>query len=283
MTRNVKSTVSRLAENAGNGFFFRHYPATVPAALRFYDIYKTNTLKPYDLFTIINADPVLTGITYALYHEFFPEVRQDFFGIPYIIIKLNINTVKNNVLKAAERAMPPQKTGKKIIKTQTDFLRRSLAAGIVSLLLAKRRGVSEADAQKYYCAGLLHDIGNFVLSKGSGAVFDGAVGLIDSPTAGRLTANLWGFPSVLHDAIAFHGDYQHYTKEHSDVVCHTALAVSVSDRWAAKSGAKFLSQPSASDKLFKLLNLDKGIFEGIEESFEAEFKKTAAFIGLGDD
>ena len=282
MTVNANVAVSK-TENTGNGFFFRYYPAIAPAALRFQEICRTSSVNPYDLFTIINSDPVLTGITYALYHEFFPETRQDFFGIPYIMIKLNINTVKNNILKAAERAMLQRDAGKKIMKTQPDFLRRSLAAGIVSLLLAKRRGAGEADAQKYYCAGLLRDIGSFVLSEGSGAVFNGARGGIGPVDAGRLTAKLWGFPSVIHDVIAFHGDCQHYTGEHSDVVCHTALAVSVSDRWAAaKNNAGFSSQPSAAKELFRRLNLDESIFEGMEASFRAEFKKLAAFTGLED-
>ena len=278
MTGNIKPTGSK-PKNTGDGFFFRHYPAIAPVALKFHEVCKTTSANPYDLFTIINADPVLTGITYALYHEFFPETRQEFFGVPHIIIKLNINTVKNNVLKAVERAMLPEETG----KNQTDFLRRSLAAGIVSLLLAKRRGVSEADAQKYYCAGLLRDIGGFVLSEGSGAVFDGTAGDIDPADAGRLTAKLWGFPPVIHDAIAFHQDYQHYTGEHSEVVCHTALAASVSDKWAAeRRGAKSRSQPSAPTELFKRLNLDESIFKEIEQPFHAEFKKIAAFAGLED-
>lgn len=278
MTVNANVTVSK-PKNTGDGFFFRYYPAIAPTALKFQEICRTSSVNPYDLFTIINSDPVLTGITYALYHEFFPETRQDFFGLPYIIIKLNINTVKNNILKAAERAMLQRDAG----KNQTDFLRRSLAAGIVSLLLAKRRGAGEADAQKYYCAGLLRDIGSFVLSEGSGAVFNGAGGGIGPADAGRLTAKLWGFPSAIHDAIAFHGDCQHYTGNHADVVCNTALAVSVSDKWVAvESSAESRSPPPDTKELFKRLNLNESIFEEIEKPFRAEFKKIAAFAGLED-
>ncbi|MDR2343718.1 MAG: HDOD domain-containing protein [Spirochaetaceae bacterium] len=278
MTGDARAFVSKSGDD-GPGFSFGHYPAAIPTALRFYDTCKTGALKPYDLFTMINSDPVLTGITYGLYHEFFPEIPQIFFGLTQIIIKLNINTVKNHVLKALERAIPPEKAGKGIVDKQADFLRRSLAAGMVSLLLAKRRGLAVRDIQKYYCAGLLHDIGGFVLLEGSGAGFDG----LTPEKAGLLAAKLWGFPSVIHDVIAFHRNHRRYTGEHADVVCHTALSVSILDKWeAAKSSEESLSQASATDKLFKLLNLDKGILEGIEESFRAEFKKTAAFIGLGD-
>jgi HD-like signal output (HDOD) protein len=281
MTRDTESSVSKQNPDAGAALSFKHYPALIPTAPRLKEICKTSTLKPYDLFTIINADPVLTGITYGLYHEVFPETPRDFLGIPYIIIKLNINTVKNNALKAAARALLPEEAGKRIIKKQTDFLRRSLAAGIVSMLLAKRRGFVVSDTQKYYCAGLLHDIGGFVLSEGSGASFDDAESGGKPPLAGQLTAKLWGFPTLLYDAIAFREDYQHYSGDHADLVWHTALAVSVSDKWiAAKGAAKSRSKASAPGELFNRLSLNENILKEIEEPFRAEFKKVSAFIGL---
>ncbi|MDR2796375.1 MAG: HDOD domain-containing protein [Spirochaetaceae bacterium] len=278
MTGNTKSASSRRLDD--EGMVFRHYPVIMPSALKIYDICKSGKLNPYDLFTIINADPVLTGITYGLYHEFFPEMPRDFFGIPHIIIKLNVNTVKNNVLKAVERTMARQKADKKTGNKQMDFLRRSLAAGIVSLLLAKRRGITGRGVQEYYCAGLLHDIGGFALSQESGVEFTGTGGGITTAEAGRLTAKLWGFPPGIHDVIAFHQDYTSYTGNYQDAVRHTALAVSISDKWAAvKSTASRLQQPVPAE-LFKLLGLSENIFEEIEKPFRAEFKKTAAFIGL---
>jgi HD-like signal output (HDOD) protein len=279
MTRDTESSASKQNQHAGAALSFKHYPALIPTAMRLYEICKTSEIKPYDLFTMINADPVLTGITYGLYHEFFPETPRDFFGIPYIIIKLNTNTVKNNALKAAARAILTGETSKRIIKKQTDFLRRSLAAGIVSLLLARRRGLEAP--QKYYCSGLLHDIGGFVLSEGSGAAFDDAEGGIKPPLAGQLAAKLWGFPPLLSDAIAFRDDYQRYSGDHADLVCHTALAVSVSDKWiAAKGAAKSRSKASAPGELFNRLSLNESILKEIEEPFRAEFKKVSAFIGL---
>jgi hypothetical protein len=281
MTKDTESTAAKQNQDAGAVLFFKHYPALIPTAPRLQEICKTYTLKPYDFFTIINADPVMTGITYGLYHEFFPKAALSFFGVPYIIIKLNINTVKNNVLKAAARAILPEEAGKRIRKKQTDFLRRSVAAGIVSLLLAKRRGLAAPDTQKYYCAGLLHDIGGFVLSEGSGAVFESG---ITPPLAGRLAAKLWGFPSPICDAIAFREDYQHYSGDHADLVYHTALAVSVSDKWLASKGtAKSRSKASAPDELFKRLSLNETILKEIEEPFRAEFKKVSDFIGLEED
>ncbi|MDR3356502.1 MAG: HDOD domain-containing protein [Spirochaetaceae bacterium] len=282
MTTNTEADVSVPAKDSRGGLFFNYYPVMIPTALKFQALCKGGAPTPYDIFTIINADPVLTGITYGLYHELFPAVPQDFFGIPYIIIKLNVNTVKNNVSAAAERAILSRETGKRFRKKQKDFLRRSLSAGIVSLLLAKRRGLSEGDTQKYYCAGLLHDIGAFVLSKESGAVFDGNG--VSRAEAGRITAKLWGFPPVLCDAVAFHTDYRNYTGDHRDVVFHTALAVSVLDKLGPSgSTAKSRSRGPVPDELLKGLELDENILDGIEKPFGTELKKASAFIGLEKD
>jgi HD-like signal output (HDOD) protein len=270
---------------------FDFYPTFSVASYRLNEICGSLNPKPQDIFAIINSDPLLTCRVYALYHEFFPDNTEEFFGLARIITELGINTVKNDIIKALEKRPPADK---KTLSEHKTFLHRSLSAAVASLLLAKRRGIDESCLQKYYCSGLLYDIGSFILSEDGGAaaqVSEGdslAKGL--APLSAWLAAKFWGFPPALRDAAVFNGQYKNYggnyTGHYTDVVLHTALAVSFVNKGAveaaSKPGVPPLSNPheAVMQDISIKLDLPQTIFEKIEGEFNVELKKILTFIGM---
>jgi hypothetical protein len=253
------------------------YPVLTVTSFRLNEIFRSLNQRLQDVFAIINADPLLTCRTYALYHEFFPDNTEEFFGVARIITELGINTVKNSVIDAVKRAPP---TDKKKLSLQTAFLRRSLSAAIVSLLLAKRRGIDESGLQKYYCAGLMHDIGSYILSAYSGADFIQVSGDITPAKAALLAAKLWGLPPALRDAAGFNSDYKNYTGGYAELIFHTALAVSFVNIAAAKTGASLYPYEAARRDISRKLNLSESVFDEIKGEFDSELKKMETFTGM---
>jgi HD-like signal output (HDOD) protein len=240
------------------------YPVLSATTSKLNKIFRSSNQSPQDIFAIINADPLLTCGTYALYREFFPDNTEEFFGIARIITELGVNTVKNSVINAVKHILHADK---KKLSRHSAFLHRSLSVAIASLLLAKQRGIDESCLQKYYCSGLMHDIGSFILSEDGGAALVQGGKDISHAKAALLAAKFWGFPPALRDAAAFNGDYKNYTGNYSDVVLHTALAVS------------FVNKAEAQD-IFVKLKLSQSVFDGIKRAFAAELKKIETFIGM---
>jgi HD-like signal output (HDOD) protein len=245
---------------------FKRYPVLLPDALRAYSICNKNSINAYELFTMINADPILTAICYGVYHEFFPDAKKEFFGTPHIIIVLGINTVKNFIAGAIKRAMSSPELCIDLSQ-QENFLRNSLATAIISHLIARERGISEERLKEYYCAGLLYNIGEFIISDSSRAEFVIPRKLVAPEDAGRLTAALWGFPSAAADAASHRND--------SDAAIHAALSAYI---------VETADSPNTQDdrrEFFKLLNVPEDILKRIETPFKSELKRLEGFLELG--
>ncbi|MDR2803239.1 MAG: HDOD domain-containing protein [Treponema sp.] len=269
--------------------FFSTYSAMAAAVPQIISVCDSTKTDPLKIFTLVNMDPVLTSLTYSLYKDFSHEDGQEFIGIPQIFIKLNINTVKNTIVNAAKRSVLRRNTDNNALAAQRAYLRRSFAAATVSMLIAKKRGVKTRDLQKYYCAGLMHGIGGFILSRGGNEADYLRSRNITREQAGRIAAEHWGIPPVISDVIAFHDNYVNYTGGHGDVVRNTAMAVFFIDNDAEMAAAVEKSLPTPKrgltgaipEDLLKQLELDKDAFTGIPEIFMAELEKVETFMGVG--
>jgi hypothetical protein len=274
---------SQYTEDVKAEIFFNSYPALTVTSCKLGEICRELNTKPQDIFGIINSDPLLTCRVYALYHEFFPNNTEEFFGLARIITELGVNTVKNSVIKALENRPP---AGKKKLSDHKTFLHRSLSAATASLLLAKKRGIDESCLQKYYCSGLMYDIGAFILSEKGGTAFARDREGFSTAKAALLAAKSCGFPPALRDTAAFNGDYKNYTGNYADVVLHTALAASFVNKRAveaaSKPGAPPLSNPHEAviNDISIKLKLPQTILDEIKEEFAVQLKKIETFIGM---
>jgi HD-like signal output (HDOD) protein len=246
---------------------FKRYPVLLPDAVKASSICNNNnSINAHELFTLVNADPVLTAICYGVYHEFFPAARKEFFGAPRIIIVLGVNTIKNFIAGAIKLALSSPELCIDLAQ-QENFLRNSLATAIMSHLIARERGVREERLKEYYCAGLLYNIGEFIISDSSRAEFVIPRKLVTPEEAGRLTAALWGFPSAAADAASH--------RNNSDAAINAALSAYI---------VKAIDSPNTQDDrrdFFKLLNVPEDIFDRIKTPFKSELKRLEGFLGLG--
>jgi putative nucleotidyltransferase with HDIG domain len=248
--------------------FLQPFPALLLNAAKVSSVCCKASVRNSDFFRVINADPVLTAISYGLYHQIFSKPPSKFFGIAKIIIVLNINTVRNTVLNAAQRALVNEKAKNSF--DEAAFVRHSLATAIVAMLLAKERGIKAEKLQEYYCAGLLHDIGKWTLSRTKDKK-------MEHDEAGGLTAALWGFPPSVRDAALFHHRYKNYSGAFADIVHHTVLADYLVNKAGIKTG-RLVKAPCPDQTLWKRLGIDEHIFERIKAPFEAEMQKILSFI-----
>jgi HD-like signal output (HDOD) protein len=286
MKSNHIAVDSKQIQEVKTEVYFKSYPVLAVISRRIHEICISASSGPQDIFAIINADPVLTGIIYSLYHEFFPDNNDDFFGAARIITELNVNTVKNCLINVTKKIATV--SGYKL-KDQAALQRRSLSTGIISLLMAKQRGIENPDLQKYYCAGLMHDIGSFMLLEDNIAIFNPCIMDVTPVKAGQVAARLWGFPPILQDALTFCHDYKNYNGKYNDVVLHTALAVSFVNKIPVKTNAGAGIQPpsgpsnAVQQDILKRLKLEQTIFDDIYSPFKAELKKIEAFLGVEED
>jgi HD-like signal output (HDOD) protein len=251
-------------------FTFKQYPVLLPDTVKIFNVCNKNAVNVYELLALINSDPVLTAISYGLYHEFFPTVQKEFFGIPRIITVLGINTVKNFILNAAKRGLSNTRPGINL-SAQSGFLRRSLAAAVISYLLARERGIRENRLKEYYCAGLLQNIGEFIVSEDSGAEFNVPRKTLAREEAGGLAAALWGFPATVAEAVSYNRNSS------ADIARHSALSAYLADT-AVSSNKKYGNDITL--ELFKRLDVPENIFESIKTPFAAELKRMETFLGL---
>jgi HD-like signal output (HDOD) protein len=247
------------------------YPVLPPTARRISRVCGSGLIGAPELAALINADPVLTAISYGLYNEFFPGDKKEFFGIPHIITVLSVNTVKNFILNVSMRALEKPEADA-CLERQKFFLRRSLAAGIISRLLATECGVGNDGLRECYCAGLLRDIGQFIVS-GGGAAFNVKSEGVTALEAARLAAAHWGFP------IAIKAVYNH------DYGSRAAACAELADYLAEAAGFSHAGgkKPEKPEALFKTLSLPENIFEKIEAPFAGEMRKAQTFAGWGEN
>jgi HD-like signal output (HDOD) protein len=252
---------------------FRKYPVSLPAAKKISDICGKGYISAPQLFTLINTDPVSTAIIYGLYHEFFPSVQKEFFGVPHIITVLGVSTVKNFIFNAAKRTLAEGGPDGECLNRQKLFLRRSLATAAASRLLALECGVDSGGLPECYCAGLLYNIGHFIVSGYSGAEFNVEQGDVTALEAARLTAALWGFPTAV-EAV--------YRQDYS---VRAAACAALSDYLVGAQGTYCAEKkPEAAPRsLFKTLSLPEDIFERIRAPLAAETRKAQAFTGLEEE
>ncbi|MDR0409145.1 MAG: HDOD domain-containing protein [Spirochaetaceae bacterium] len=244
---------------------FKQYPILLPDAFKAFSICNKNAINAPELFALINADPILTAISYGMYHEFFPNFSQKFFGIPRIIVTLGINTVKSFIGDIARRGLSSPELSLRMSE-QNDFLYRSLSTAIVSHLIAKERGISESELQEYYCAGLLYNIGECIVADYSGSKFNVPRETVAKEEAGRLAAALWGFPFSAAAAAS-----------HNVEKCDAALNAELAAHILTVTGGG----QDVDGELFKRLDVPVNVFQRIKQPFVLELKRLELFMGLG--
>ncbi len=267
-------------------------PTTVAKVL---EVCNNPRTSPADLNQVISLDPVLVGRVLKLINSAYYGLGQQVTSLVRAIIMLGINTVKNLALSSAVLHNLSSKTDFTALDME-GFWRHSLCVGVAAKVLAKRRGVDAKLAEDYFAAGLLHDIGKIPLNAVLSDDYVHAIRLSDlermplyqaearvigltHAQAGAMIADAWKLGGAVGDAIGRHHDYLAYEGTNRDILYSVVLA----DRFASVmeigfSGSRYPEKLDSS--VWEFLNLDRGIFESIEDIVLKEIEKAKVFLKL---
>lgn len=267
-------------------------PTTVAKVL---EVCNNPRTSPADLNHVISLDPVLVGRVLKLINSAYYGLGQQVTSLVRAIIMLGINTVKNLALSSAVLHNLSSKKDFQAIDME-GFWRHSLCVGVAAKVIAKKRGVDAKQAEEYFTAGLLHDIGkiplNAVLSKDyvlavsvsdreriSLHTAEGRLIGVDHAKAGSMIAVAWKLEGAVGDAIARHHDYLSYDGQHKDVLYSVVLA----NRFASVMEIGF-SGNRYPDKLdpavWEHLGLGRDVFDEIEGVVNQEIEKAKVFLRI---
>ncbi len=191
---------------------------------------------PNDLNRVISLDPVLTGQVLKLINSAYYSLVNKVTSLTRAIIMLGLNTVKNLALSTAIIRSVGQAKKSKALPIR-EFWAHSIGVGVMAKLLATERGVSLAEREEYFVAGLLHDLGKIpfgdeyteVLARVKAVqetlIFsERKVMALDHEEIGQMIATKWKLNAVITDAICHHHSPQSATPEHQGLVATIALA-----------------------------------------------------------
>ena len=279
----------------------RRYIETMPALPvtvgKVLEVCNNPKASPVDLNRVISVDPVLMARVMRLINSAYYGLSGKVTSLVRAIIMLGLNTVKNLALSAAVVENLGRGENFRALHAQ-GFWRHSLAVGVASKLIAKKREVSSKDLEEYFIAGLLHDIGKIPMN----AVFEdeflevmahsdrGRTALyrterevlgLDHAAVGRMIAKTWKLSPEVIDAISAHHEPVEYDGPHKDVVYTVALANHFAN--IAEIGFSGDRYPEAlPEEVAAHLNVDVAYLDRIEDTIHIEIEKAAVFLRIAE-
>jgi putative nucleotidyltransferase with HDIG domain len=268
-------------------------PTTVSKVL---EVCNNPQTSPADLNHVISLDPVLVGKVLKLINSAYYSLGQQVTSLVRAIIMLGINTVKNLALSSAVlESLSSKKTFTAL--NMEGFWRHSLCVGVAAKMLAKKRGVDAKQAEEYFTAGLLHDIGKIPFNAVLERDYVVAIGFSDHQrislyraedqnlginhcVSGSMITRAWKLEGAVGDAIARHHSCLSYTGDHKNVLFSVAAA-----NWFANIMEIGFSGDRYPDKLeqevWDFLGIDREVLTGFEASINQEIEKAQVFLNLG--
>lgn len=135
-------------------------PALSPSVMKILDLSNDVTASPKDLMNIIKLDPVLTGKILNLVNSTYFSMPQKISSLNRALILLGFNTIKNIALSSAL----VEATGLQRKSPEYDALwQHLLGVGVTCKLIAVKGNQPRNLLEEFFIAGLLHDIGDFML------------------------------------------------------------------------------------------------------------------------
>ena len=247
---------------------------------------------PNDLNRVIALDPVLAGQVLKLINSAYYSLMNKVTSLTRAIIMLGLNTVKNLALSTAIIRSVSQAKKSRALPIRA-FWAHSIAVGVMAKLLAAGRGLSLAEREEYFVAGLLHDLGKIpigdeyteVLARVETAqeplvtVEQQVLGL-DHEEVGAMIATNWKLNAVLTDAICHHHTPELAAAEHRDLVATVALADFYVCLFDIGDAGNRYPDPSRLGSLLAQCQLAWDDLVDLAASVEAEIRKAEIFLQI---
>ena len=247
---------------------------------------------PNDLNRVIALDPVLAGQVLKLINSAYYSLMNKVTSLTRAIIMLGLNTVKNLALSTAIIRSVSQAKKSRALPIRA-FWAHSIAVGVMAKLLAAGRGLSLAEREEYFVAGLLHDLGKIpigdeyteVLARVETAqeplvtVEQQVLGL-DHEEVGAMIATKWKLNAVLTDAICHHHAPELAAAMHRDLVATVALADFYVCLFDIGDAGNRYPDPSRLESLLAQCLLAWDDLVDLAASVEAEIRKAEIFLQI---
>ena len=247
---------------------------------------------PNDLNRVIALDPVLAGQVLKLINSAYYSLMNKVTSLTRAIIMLGLNTVKNLALSTAIIRSVSQAKKSRALPIRA-FWAHSIAVGVMAKLLAAGRGLSLAEREEYFVAGLLHDLGKIpigdeyteVLARVETAqeplvtVEQQVLGL-DHEEVGAMIATKWKLNAVLTDAICHHHAPELAAAAHRDLVATVALADFYVCLFDIGDAGNHYPDPSRLESLLAQCQLAWDDLVDLAASVEAEIRKAEIFLQI---
>ena len=247
---------------------------------------------PNDLNRVISLDPVLAGQVLKLINSAYYSLMNKVTSLTRAIIMLGLNTVKNLALSTAIIRSVSQAKKSRALPIRA-FWAHSIAVGVMAKLLAAGCGLSLAEREEYFVAGLLHDLGKIpigdeyteVLARVETAqeplvtVEQQVLGL-DHEEVGAMIATKWKLNAVLTDAICHHHAPELAAAAHRDLVATVALADFYVCLFDIGDAGNRYPDPSRLGSLLAQCQLAWDDLVDLAASVEAEIRKAEIFLQI---
>lgn len=270
-------------------------PALPVTVSKVVEIANSPDTSPIDLNKIISLDPVLMARVLKLINSAYYGLNTKVNSLVRAIIMLGINTVKNLALSSSVLDRLGDRSQFQALDPQ-GFWRHSLAVGVISKMIARKRSVPSGKLEEYFIAGLLHGIGkipmNNVLSDDYVAAMEVAergkmpiysaerkVFGFDNTFIGVKIGEAWSLGNAILDTIKFQNRPDEYTESYDDIV--NTIHVAIYFAGLAEigfAGDKYPARPS--DHALERLGIDTSYLDEIEEEVEREIEKAEVFLRL---
>ena len=247
---------------------------------------------PNDLNRVIALDPVLAGQVLKLINSAYYSLMNTVTSLTRAIIMLGLNTVKNLALSTAIIRSVSQAKKSRALPIRA-FWAHSIAVGVMAKLLAAGRGLSLAEREEYFVAGLLHDLGKIPIGDEYTEVLtrvetvqeplvtvEQQVLGLDHEEVGAMIATKWKLNAVLTDAICHHHAPELAAAAHRDLVATVALADFYVCLFDIGDAGNRYPDPSRLESLLAQCQLAWDDLVDLAASVEAEIRKAEIFLQI---
>lgn len=271
-------------------------PSLSTTAVRVLEACNDPQASANDLQRVISLDPVLTGRVLKLINSAYFALGQPITSLTRAIIMLGINTVKNLALSFA--ILKNMKgSGSFHAFTTDEFWLHCLGVGVVAKSLAGLKGLSPAEQEAYFVAGLLHDLGKLPLNKqfpeeyfrvcqSSGKEHDlfrlsedRMLG-IDHCKVGAMIARRWRLGVSLVETLSHHHQPDDSTENSRDLVSTISLANQIAIELKIGTAGDCISDKAMLDQLTDRVGVDYGILGDFHQSVCGEIEKARIFLEI---
>lgn len=273
------------------------FPATVEKVM---EICSDGDTSPADLIQVISLDPVLTGKVMQLVNSAYFGFSREIISLVRAVIMLGMNTVKNLALGTTVMTTLGARKNFRALNMNL-FWKHSLAVGVITKLIAKKRHVSNKLLEGYFIAGLLHDIGKIPLNSQFSDEYVHAMEIpekeaqplfisekqclgIDHTHVGNLIAQKWKLGPEITDTITYHHAPETYQGIQNDIL----FSVILSDYFANRSeigfsGNRFLEDilPEAIEHLGTISDFPIDCINDLNGEVNQEIEKAQIFLKVG--